>query len=167
MPCGSLRSNLLAALRGRAHYHSKKMNPTKDSTNENQLKWWRAPGVVYFLAAGSPPTAIKIGVTTRATVRTRMEKTQTHNHEPIELLGVIPFDKGEFPLRDAEDQERLLLIRFAPLHRFKPHSRGAEWLTTSPELLRLVAETSIPPETLGLPRFVCTPIKAGTLAMEE
>ena len=134
------------------------MKPTKDSTNEKQLKWWRSPGVIYFLAAGRPPTAIKIGVTTRATVRDRIAKTQTHNHEPIELLGVIPFDTGEFPTRDAEDQERLLHIRFATLNRFKPHTRGAEWLTTSPELLRLVAETATPPEALGLPRFVCTPI---------
>ena len=73
------------------------MKPTKDSTNENLLKWWRCPGTIYFLGAGRPPNAIKIGVTTRNTLRSRVEKTQTHNHEPIELLGVISFDTGEFP----------------------------------------------------------------------
>ena len=134
------------------------MKPTKDTTNERQLAWWRQPSVIYFIAAGRPPKAIKIGVTTRATVRERLEKTQTHNHEPVELLGVIPFDTGEFPMRAAEDQERLLHIQFAKLNRFKPHTRGAEWLTSSPDLLRLVTETAIQPEALGLPRFVCTPI---------
>lgn len=131
------------------------MNPTKDSSNENQLKWWQAPGVIYFFAAGSPAIAIKIGVTTRATLLDRMKKTQAHNHEPIELLGVIRFSDGEFPTRDAEDQERVLHTRFTHLCRFKPHTRGAEWFTASPELLEMIAETSIPPETLGFPRFVC------------
>ena len=135
------------------------MKPTKDSTNEKQLKWWRSPSVIYFIAAGSPPTAIKVGVTKRTSVRNRLQTTQTHNHEPVELLGVIPFDTGEFPMRAAEDQERLLHIRFAALNRFKPHTRGAEWLATSPELLRTIAETATLPETLGLPRFVCTLIK--------
>jgi T5orf172 domain len=135
------------------------MKPTKDSTNEKQLKWWRSPSVIYFIGAGNPPTAIKVGVTTRTTVRSRLQTTQTHNHEAVELLGVIPFDAGEFPMREAEDQERLLHIRFAALNRFKPHTRGSEWLTTSPELLRFIAETTTPPESLGFPRFVCTPIK--------
>ena len=132
------------------------MNPTKDSSNDSQLKWWRAPGVIYFLAAGSPAVAIKIGVTTRATLLERMKKTQTHNHELIELLGIIRFSDGEFPTREAEDQERILHARFAHLCRFKPHTRGAEWFTTSPELLEMIAESSIPPETLGFPRFVST-----------
>lgn len=132
------------------------MKPTRDSSNDKQLKWWSAPGVIYFLAAGRPPAAVKIGVTTRATLLDRMHKTQTHNHEPIELLGVIRFDDGEFPTRNAEDQLRLLHTRFAHLNRFKPHTRGAEWLTTSPELLQLIADTAIAPETMGLPRFVCT-----------
>ena len=135
------------------------MNPTKDSSNENQLQWWRAPGVLYFFAAGSPAIAIKIGVTTRATLLDRMKKTQAHNHEPIELLGVIRFSDGEFPTRDAEDQERVLHTRFNHLRRFKPHTRGAEWFTASPELLEMIAETSIPPETLGFARFVYSPVE--------
>ena len=132
------------------------MNPTKDSASETQFKWWQAPGVIYFFAAGNPAIAIKIGVTTRATLLDRMKKIQTHNHEPIELLGVIRFSDGEFPTRDAEDQERILHTRFAHLARFKQNTRGAEWFSASPELLETIAETSIPPETLGFPRFVCT-----------
>ena len=86
-------------------------------------------------------SAIEIGVTTRATLLERMKKTQIHNHEPIELLGVIRFNDGEYPTRDAEDQERLLHLKFAHLLRFKPGTRGAEWFSVSPELLRLIEET--------------------------
>lgn len=140
------------------------MNLPNDSSGEKQARWWRSPGVIYFLAAGQPHVAIKIGVTTRATLLDRMKKTQAHNHEPIELLGVIRFDSGEFPTRDAEDQERLLLQRFTHLCRFKPGTRGAEWLNISRELLDLIAETTIPPETLGVPRFTCTPMNDDALA---
>jgi hypothetical protein len=84
-----------------------------------------------------------------------MKKTQAHNHEPIELLGVIRYVDGEFPTRDAEDKARLLHAKFAHLCRFKQHTRGADWFTSSPELLELIAETAHSPETLGFPRFVC------------
>ncbi len=132
------------------------MNSPKDRSHENQLKWWRSPGVIYFFAAGSPAIAIKIGVTTRATLLDRMKKAQTHNHEPIELLGVIRFSDGEFPTRDAEDQQRILHARFSHVCRFKLHTRGADWFTATQELLETITETSIPPETLGFPRFLCT-----------
>lgn len=132
------------------------MNSSKDSSNDTQLKWSRSPGVIYFLAAGIPATAIKIGLTTRATLLDRMKKTQVHNHEPIELLGVIRFSDGELPNRDAEDQLRQLHARFSHLCRFKLHTRGAEWFNASPELLAHIAATTISPETLGFPRFVCT-----------
>ena len=132
------------------------MNSSKDNSADAQLRWWQAPGVIYFLAAGSPAAAIKIGVTTRATLLDRMKKTQAHNHEPIELLGVIRFSDGEFPTRDAEDHARRLHCQLAHLCRFKPHTRGSDWFTASPELLAMIAESSISPETLGFPRFVCT-----------
>lgn len=136
--------------------HPPNMNSPKVSSSENQLRWWRAPGVIYFFAAGSPAVAIKIGVTTRATLLERMKKTQAHNHEPIELLGVIRFSDGDLPTRDAEDHARRLHARFSHLCRFKAHTRGSEWFTASPELLSLIAESSISPETLGFPRMVCT-----------
>ncbi len=132
------------------------MNSTKDHSADNQLKWRRSPGVLYFLAAGMPAAAIMIGGTTRATLLDRMKKTQAHNHEPVELLGVIRFSDGEHPTRDAEDQARRLHGQFAHLCRFKPHTRGSEWFTATPELLAMIAESSISPETLGFPRFVCT-----------
>ena len=117
------------------------MDGSQDSSNDSQLKWWRSPGVIYFLAAGIPATAIRIGVTTRATLLDRMKKTQAHNHEPIELMGVIRFSDGEFPTRDAEDQLRQLHAEFSLLCRFKAHTRGAEWFNPSPECFN----TSLPP----------------------
>ena len=140
------------------------MNANRDSLKDNQQNWWRAPGVIYFLAAGHPASAIRIGVTTRSTLLERMKKAQVHNHESIELLGVIRFDDGEFPTRDAEDQQRLLLARFADLGRFKPLTRGAEWFTAAPELLKWISDTSISPEALGFPRFVCTLIDQNVVA---
>jgi hypothetical protein len=132
------------------------MKSAKDNSADSALRFWQAPGVIYFLAAGNPAASIKIGVTTRATLLDRMKKTQAHNHEPIELLGVIRFSDGEFPTRDAEDQARRLHGQFAHLCRFKPHTRGSDWFTASPELLEMIAESSISAETLGFPRFVCT-----------
>ena len=143
------------------------MNRSKDSSHDKQLKWQSAPGVIYFLGAGKPAAAIRIGVTTRATLLDRMKKTQAHNHEPIELLGVIRFVDGDFPTRDAEDKVRLLLAEFSHLSRFKQHTRGADWFTSSPELLELIAKTTISPETLGFPRFVCTLIDEAYCANEK
>lgn len=139
------------------------MKTIPDSSTDAQSKWWRSPGMLYFLAAGIPPVAVQIGVTTRATMLKRLQKVQMHNHEPVQLLGVVRFADGEFPTRDAEDEGRLLHERFAHLARFKAHTRGAEWLTASPDLLELIEECTIPPEVAGLPRFVCTPLDGRSL----
>ena len=53
-----------------------------DHSKEKQLRSTSAPSVIYFLAAGDPAAAIKIGVTTRSTLLDRMKKTQVHNHSP-------------------------------------------------------------------------------------
>jgi len=129
-----------------------------DRSKEKHLRSTSAPSVIYFLAAGTPATAVKIGVTTRSTLLDRMKKTQVHNHEPIELLGVIRFNDGDCPMRDAEDQAQLLRLRFAHLCRFKPHTRGAEWFTASPELLKEILGTTISPEDLGIPGSVYIPV---------
>jgi hypothetical protein len=134
------------------------VKPTGISTNELQLKWWRCRGVVYFMAAGSPPAAVKIGVTTRDTLIQRLRAVQSSNHETIELLGAIPFETGELPLKDAEDQERWLHIQFGHLQRFKASTRGAEWFTATSDLLGYIAEKATSPEQLGVPRVVSTPI---------
>lgn len=131
------------------------MKPTAATTNSAiQDKWWRSPAILYFIAADRPPVAVKIGVTTRATFLQRFRSIQSSNHEHLELIGAIVFDTGDFPMKDCEDRERLLHLKFPSLQRFKPNTRGAEWFTASPDLLAHVKEIATPPEQLGLPRSV-------------
>ena len=136
------------------------MKPPKPASeaSESTLEWWRSPGVVYFVAAGSPPVAIKIGMaaqtgknTLQSTINRRLSQIQTSNHELIRLLGVVYFSEGEYPTRDSEILERELHIEFEHLQRFKKHSRGAEWFTSSPELLEKISSIATLPDELDLP----------------
>ena len=141
------------------------MKPPKPASESSAstVAWWSCPGVVYFLAAAEPPVAVKIGVAAqtgkrslRAVVVRRLSQIQSSNHEPVQLLGVIPFTEGEYPMRDAEARERELHGEFSQLQRFKSYSRGAEWFTVSPELLARIDQIATPPEELDLPRTVCS-----------
>lgn len=96
-----------------------RMKSTEDSINERQPAWWRQPTAICFIAADRRPAAIKVGVTTRATVRERLEKMQAPNHEPVELPSVIPNETGDFPMSAADGQEHLSQILFAALNRFQ------------------------------------------------
>jgi hypothetical protein len=122
-----------------------------------QSPWYRGRGVIYFLAAGSPPLAVKIGVTKRDGVVRRLRSTQTYNHEIIELLGIIEFSEGERPLLSAERSEQALHRRFAALQRIEHGWVGHEWFTASDELLQYISTHSRPPEELDLPRRVARP----------
>ena len=44
--------------------------------------------VVYFVAAGNPPVAVKIGHS--YDVRSRINGIRTGNHLPVRLLGTVP-----------------------------------------------------------------------------
>ena len=114
--------------------------------------WYSKPGLVYFIAAGCPHIAIKIGETQQTTMRNRLKAIQSANHEPVELLGVIRFDSGEKPLLQCELAERALHQRFASTQRLADWTVGYEWFTVSPELLDYIAAHATPPEQLGLPR---------------
>jgi hypothetical protein len=140
-------------------------SPKETTDSEVQAAWWSCPGILYFFAAGNPPSAIKIGVTALTknctmleAVKRRFREIQTSNHETVELLGIIAFTEGEYPTRAAEVRERELHIQFAYLQRFKPHTRAAEWFTPAPELIEFVTANSTAPEQLNLPRFIGTPI---------
>ena len=129
-------------------------------------KWWACPGVVYFLGVGNPVAAVKIGMlaitaqfTLASAVRRRLSQIQTSNHEPVQVLGLKPFESGAFPTREAEILERQLHIEFAHSARFKPGSKGSEWFHSSPQLLQRIAELSVPPEQLNVPR--CIAVVAG------
>jgi hypothetical protein len=137
------------------------MKPPKAATlaSESTRKWWSCPGFIYFLAAGKPPKAIKIGMaaitgkhTLQSALVRRVAQIQSSNHELIEVLGAIHFTEGEFPTRDADARERELHIEFKHLQRFKSYLRGAEWFTPAPELHARIEEIAARPEALGLPK---------------
>jgi hypothetical protein len=110
-------------------------------TERRSSPWYQRPAVIYFFGAGDPPVAIKIGVTTsipgkrdlKQSIRSRHKQIQSANHEAIRLLGIICFDKGEFPARDAENRERKLHLLFKK-PRFKDNTSGHEWFTSTKEL---------------------------------
>jgi hypothetical protein len=142
------------------------MKPPKaaSESSTSTRAWWSCPGVVYFLSVGEPPVAIKIGMAAqtgtndlRATVVRRLSQTQSSNHERVQLLGVIYITEGEYPTRQAEAKERELHSEFQHLQRFKSYTRGAEWFTSSPELLARIVEIATQPEKLNLPRYVSVP----------
>jgi hypothetical protein len=103
--------------------------------------WPRRPGVVYFFAAGDPPRAIKIGMTTvegkrdlKKSIGFRHRQIQSANPDVIRLLGIICFNAGEFPALDAQRREQELHVRFKKLQRFKDNTPGHEWFTATKEL---------------------------------
>jgi hypothetical protein len=117
-------------------------------------------GPCLFFKAGS---SIKIGVaaaskdkTLKDALKRRMKQVQSANHEPIELLGAIlfPESSGEMPTFLAETRERELHNRFASSLRFKQHTVGAEWFTSTDDLLGYINENAQTPEALGLPRVI-------------
>lgn len=126
--------------------------PTSDSAA--QLKWWSQQAIVYFIAAGNPASAIKIGVTQWSGASSRISACQTGNHEPLEMVGVIPFREGKLPLKDAEDEERRLHLQFQFLRRFPEGVRGQEWFTVAPALLEFIRIHTRPPEEFGFARRV-------------
>jgi len=130
--------------------------------------WYRRPGLVYFFAAGNPPVAIKIGMTSVRIetdevqdrdwldcIRQRHKQIQSSNHETIRLLGVIRFSGGEQPTRRAEGRERELHKRFSGLQRFKPYTCRAEWFMPGAELLAYIEKSAESladyPGVIGLP----------------
>jgi hypothetical protein len=121
---------------------------------ESGDRWERSPGYVYFLSVGDPPVAIKIGISTKRDILRRLGTLQCGNHEPLTLLGVIPFEGGERPMIEAYQRERELHARFAHLQRFRNGWAGSEWFTASPELVSFALSISTPPDVRGLPSSI-------------
>src|SRR5258708_6186391 len=100
------------------------MRPPKpvEAYSPSTVAFYKHPGVIYFIAAGEPPVAIKIGMASvtgnrdlRATITRRLSQIQSSNHERIRLLGVIQFTHdthGPHPSWDADAKERELHIEF-------------------------------------------------------
>jgi len=79
---------------------------------------------------------------------------QSSNHEQLELIGVLPFRGTPYPMKEAEDRERLLHAQFRELQRFPEGSRGCEWFTAAPEFLMWIEANSKKPEEFDFVRFV-------------
>lgn len=143
------------------------MKPPKsiEVCSSSTLAWWKNSGVIYFIAAGEPPVAIKIGVAAitgnrsmKATIVRRLTQIQSSNHERVRLLGVIQFIDGPHPTRDAEAKERELHTEFSYLRRFAEYTRGAEWFNPAPALLARIEQIATKPEVLQLPQFFNLPL---------
>ena len=106
--------------------------------------WYRRPGVIYFVAAGSPPVAIKIGVTQQSTLKLRLRGIQSANHEEIRLLGIVAFDDGEEPLRKAEAREQEMHRQFEHLRIRSAGTVGCEWFKPASELLEFIDQNATP-----------------------
>lgn len=137
------------------------MKPPKQTTDSaHTAEWWQRDGILYFLSAGTPAIAIKIGMASvrpgtsvAAAISDRLRKIQTSNHELVQLIGLVVFTGCHYPTREAEVLERELHIRFFEHRRFTEHTVGAEWFNASPEILAYVDATSERPEALGIPRY--------------
>jgi hypothetical protein len=123
----------------------------------SEERWERSAGFVYFIAAGDPPIALKIGISTERDIKRRFSTIQSSNHEPLTLLGVIRFDQGQRPMLEAEQHEKTLHQRFEHLQRMRNGWTGCEWFTAAPELLAFVAQNAAPPDEHDLPSSVAKP----------
>lgn len=123
--------------------------PAPERSPKFSSRWYSKAGAVYFIGAGLPLVAIKIGVTQKDKVKKRLRAIQCDNHEPVKLLGVVLFDDGEKPLLRAERHEHALHTQFALHQRITGGSAGHEWFAAAPELLAYIAENAVPPEAIG------------------
>jgi len=110
--------------------------------------WWRQPGVVYFVAAGSPAQAIKIGVTQQTSLFRRLRAIHCTNHLDPRLLGIMLFDTGEMPMLAAQTRESELHKRFAAAQLRKAGTVGAEWFRPTRELLDYIQAETIRPDVI-------------------
>ena len=107
-----------------------------------QEDWLRSPGFVYFIGAGTPPIAVKIGVTKKDKLKDRIREHQGSNHETLSFLGVVPFLDSEYPMKDAEAHEQELHKKFVRFQRRK--GAGQEWFTADHELLDYIDKNTTP-----------------------
>jgi hypothetical protein len=130
-------------------YHS----DMASNTDGSPLKRFASPfytsqGFVYFVSAGSHCDickSVKIGVSTRKQLLSRLRSIQSANHTRIRLLGVIPIST----MLEAERVERDLHSRFDEWARVPHGSLGYEWFSASPEVMDYV-KSKVGPIQQGL-----------------
>ena len=128
-----------------------------NNKNLYQDEWEKSPGYVYFIGAGDPVKAVKIGVTRQKGMMQRLRHHQSSNHEPLRILAVIPFESTERPMRKAEKKERELRTKFAHLQRFENGWVGSEWFTVSDVLLAEIDKIGIKPKERGIRDSIMIP----------
>jgi len=106
-----------------------------EGCSESTVAWWKNPGIIYFIAAGEPPVAIKIGMAAitgnrdlKAAVERRLSQIQSSNNERLRLLGVIHFTHdtyGLYPTQCAEAKERESCIMNLSISVALPHASAA------------------------------------------
>lgn len=116
--------------------------------------WYGKPGFVYFIGAGNPLKAIKIGVTLASGFKSRLRGHQSSNHEPLRVLGIIDFTTPGKNMRLAEELERTLHKQFAAHQRFQAFWVGSEWFNPHPDILDYIADKCTSCAELGLPESV-------------
>ncbi len=129
-----------------------------------QDDWERRLGAIYFIAAGSPPVAIKIGTAPLAEVQKRLLEIQGLNHEVLELLGIVPFTEGERPRVLAQQEEFALHRKFGHLARFAAGGRKSEWFYPGHDLLEYISTAAKKPEEFGIRRSVALTREVSRLA---
>jgi len=110
--------------------------------------YYAKDAVIYFLAAGDPPHAIKIGMTGRNELKRRITSIQSANHERIRLVKAIEVLGGDKPALRAEKMERELHIQFASLQRAKKGTVGSEWFDYKEPLISFMETLDSLPEDL-------------------
>jgi hypothetical protein len=124
-------------------------NMEKKLDNRYVAHWELQPGFVYFIGAGLPPKAVKIGISTMSTMRKRLRTLQTSNHEPLYILGLVDFQEGEKPMALANHLELELHEKFSEQRRFKS-GPGNEWFNATDELLQYISDVAGPPDKYDL-----------------
>ena len=128
--------------------------PEPKPKSQYEDDWERSKGAIYFLGAGNPPSAVKIGTCKLHEVKKRILDIQGMNHEVLEVLGIIPFTEGERPRLKADQEEAALHRRFAEITRFASGGRSSEWFYPTPELFDYIAASAKKPEEFGIPSSV-------------
>jgi T5orf172 domain len=116
--------------------------------------WYAKPGFVYFIGAGDPLKAIKIGVTLTTSFKSRLRGHQSSNHEPLRVLGIIEFSGPDRNMRTAEQLERSLHKQFAAHQRFQAAWVGSEWFNPHQDLLDYIHSNCTSCLDFGLPESV-------------
>ncbi len=112
--------------------------------------WYSKPGFVYFIGAGDPIKAIKIGVAIATGFTQRLRSHQSSNHEPLTVLGIIDYRSPDLCMRRADKRERELHILFSAHQRFQHTWAGHEWFNPHQEILDYIKLHTVPCSTFDL-----------------